>query len=273
MFTWNVDPEILQLPFTIGEGTPHGIRWYGLLFAAAFLLGFKIMTKIYKNEGKNVADLDSLLMHVILGTIIGARLGHCLFYEPAEYLREPWRILFIWEGGLASHGGTLGNIFSVFLYCRKHRDQAYIWLADRIAVPMGLAGACIRMGNLFNSEIVGMPTTMPWGVHFARVDADVIYRHPSMVYEAICYFTIFLICNTLYNRWGKDTKPGSLIGIFAILTFGSRFFLEFTKENQVDFESGMLLNMGQLLSVPFVLVGIALVMYSRNAPSAATSKK
>jgi prolipoprotein diacylglyceryl transferase len=205
-------------------------------------------------------------MHVILGTIIGARLGHCLFYEPTTYLNEPWRILYVWEGGLASHGGTIGNIISVWLYSRRHRDQPYIWLADRIAYPIALAGFFIRVGNFFNSEIIGKPTDLPWGVHFALVDSEKIYRHPSMLYEAFCYLTIFFVMRHIYWKYKEKTPPGLMIGTFAVLTFTTRFLLEFTKENQVAFENAMPINMGQLLSIPFIIVGFLLIHYSRNHP-------
>jgi phosphatidylglycerol:prolipoprotein diacylglycerol transferase len=259
MFEWAGNPEIFVIP-----GLDRGIRWYGLLFALGFLAGFQFFRQIFRAEGKNEKDLDSLLMHVIVGTIVGARLGHCLFYEPTIYLNDPIRILYVWEGGLASHGGTLGNIISVFIYSLKHKDQPYIWLADRIAFPIALAGCLIRLGNFFNSEIIGRPTDLPWGVHFGLVDSEKIFRHPSMLYESLSYFVIFLILRNIYWRYTSKTPPGLLIGLFAIMVFGARFVIEFTKENQVAFESAMPINMGQLLSIPFVIVGILLVMYSRK---------
>lgn len=248
-FVWNIDPEIFQL----GAFAP---RWYGLLFAAGFLVGYQLMQYVYRVEDKKEEDLSSLLLHVMLGTVIGARLGHCLFYEPEFYLRHPLEILFIWKGGLASHGGTVGVMFAVWLYCRKHPDQTYMWIADRIAAPIAFAAGCIRLGNFFNSEIIGKPSDVPWAIVFERIDN--LPRHPAMLYEALSYFMLAFVLWMLYLRKKSDVRPGSLIGLMFIWIFTARFFIEFVKENQVEFESGMALNMGQLLSIPFVILGIVL---------------
>jgi phosphatidylglycerol---prolipoprotein diacylglyceryl transferase len=257
---WAVDPEIFTLPF-IGRG----VRWYGLLFAGGFLLGYQFFVKIYTEEKRPLKDLDALLMTLMLGTIIGARLGHCLFYEPSIYLNNPLRILKIWEGGLASHGGVLGNIIAVYIYSRTHKNQPFIWLADRIIIPTALVACFIRLGNLFNSEILGKPTDLPWGIHFSLVDrAEVIYRHPSMLYESLCYLFTFIVMRILYKKWKPNVPEGRLVGIFSILIFSGRFLIEFSKENQVAFESGMLINMGQILSLPFIALGIYLIIRSRR---------
>lgn len=265
-FVWNIDPEIFQL----GAFAP---RWYGLLFALGFLIGYQLLQYVYRVEGKKEEDLSSLLLHIMLGTIIGARLGHCLFYEPEFYLRHPLEILFIWKGGLASHGGTIGVMLAVWLYCRKHPDQTYMWIADRLAPAISFAAACIRMGNFFNSEIIGKPSDVPWAIVFERVDN--LPRHPAMLYESASYLVLGLLLWLIYLRKKAAVRPGSLIGIMFIWIFTARFFIEFVKENQVAFESEMALNMGQLLSIPFVILGIILCtgLWQKFVPSASTPKQ
>jgi prolipoprotein diacylglyceryl transferase len=252
-FHWNFDPEIFS--FSLGSFT-LAPRYYGLMFALGFLVGYHLVQKIYSSEGKQLEQLSSLLGYIMAGTIIGARLGHCLFYEPAYYLAHPLEILAIWRGGLASHGGTLGVLFSVWLYTRKHPDQPYLWIADRLAPAIALVAACIRMGNFFNSEIVGKPATVPWAIVFERVDS--IPRHPAMLYESLSYLILFGLLHWQYWRAKGQFQTGRIIGIFFMWVFGSRFLIEFIKENQVAFESSMLLNMGQILSIPFIILGALL---------------
>jgi prolipoprotein diacylglyceryl transferase len=261
-FVWDIDPEIFRFYF-------FAPRYYGLLFAIGFLVGYQIMKKIFLEEGRSEEDLSSLLLHLMLGTIIGARLGHCLFYQPEYYLRNPLEILMIWKGGLASHGGSIGVLFAVWLYKRKHPDQPYIWLADRLSIGVAFTAACIRLGNFFNSEIIGTPTDLPWAVVFARIDS--IPRHPAMLYESLSYLTLFGVLWFLYRRQGPNIQPGRLIGLMLVWVFGSRFFIEFVKENQVPFEERMLLNMGQWLSIPFVLLGLILLsgLYAQWFPALA----
>jgi phosphatidylglycerol---prolipoprotein diacylglyceryl transferase len=249
-FTWNFDPEIFRLQLGSFTLAP---RYYGLMFAMGFLIGYQIVEKIYKKEGKNIESLSSLLGHLLIGTIVGARLGHCLFYEPEYYLRHPLEMLFIWKGGLASHGGTLGVLIAVYFYTLKHRDQPYIWLADRLAAPVALTAAFIRIGNFFNSEILGKPAEVPWAIIFERIDS--FPRHPAMLYESLSYFILFVITSLQYWKFDSARQPGRISGFFFMWVFGSRFLIEFFKENQVDFESAMALNMGQLLSIPFVIAG------------------
>jgi phosphatidylglycerol:prolipoprotein diacylglycerol transferase len=244
---WDFSPEI----FSIGSFAP---RWYGLMFAIGFMVGYSVMQKIFKQEGYNEEDLSSLLFHVMLGTIIGARLGHCLFYEPEYYLSHPIDMLFIWRGGLASHGGSIGVLFAVWLYKRKHPDQGYIWLADRLSIAVAFTAACIRIGNFFNSEILGKPSDVPWAIVFKHV-GETVPRHPAMLYEAISYLILAGLLYLMYEKTGGK-KRGQMIGLMLVWIFTSRFFIEFFKENQVAFESGMPLNMGQLLSIPFVIVGM-----------------
>lgn len=250
-FVWDSGPEIFRLG-------PLSIRYYGLLFALGFLVGYQIMKRIFLSEGKKEEDLSSLLMHLMLGTIIGARLGHCLFYEPAYYLSNPLEILKIWKGGLASHGGSIGVLFSTWLYVRKHPDQPYLWLADRLTLGVSFTAACIRLGNFFNSEILGKPSELPWAVIFARIDN--VARHPAMLYESASYLCLFVVLMLIYKKTQGKVTSGRLLGIMLAWIFSSRILIEFVKENQVDFESGMLLNMGQILSIPFVLVGILLML-------------
>ncbi len=255
--TWDVSPEILDTEY-------FSIRWYGLLFALGFLLGQQILIYIFKKEGKPERDVETLTVFMVLSTIIGARLGHCLFYEPEYYLANPVKILKIWEGGLASHGATIGILFALWLYARKKKDQSYLWVVDRIVITVALAGGLIRLGNLMNSEIIGKPTDVPWAFVFTAVDQQP--RHPAQLYEAISCFILFGFLFWLWNRRKAKTPEGSLLGIFLIYIFGLRFVYEFLKENQVDFENNMALNMGQWLSIPAVLGGIfVLLIANRNA--------
>jgi len=254
---WNVSPEIFSLgPFTI--------RWYGFLFASGFLIGYYLMQGIYKREQKPLAHLDTLLWYLILGTVIGARLGHCLFYEPAYYLANPLEILKIWEGGLASHGGTIGVFIALWLYSRKHPQEPFGWLADRLTIPTALTATFIRLGNLFNSEIYGKISTVPWAFVFERVDPHP--RHPTQLYEATVYFLLFLLLLYLYyhrpSLWQKIYRP---LGLFMIWVFGWRLIIEFVKEVQVDFENTLPLNMGQLLSIPMIALGLYFLFRSKGA--------
>lgn len=264
MIHWSPDPVI----FTLGPLSP---RWYGFCFAFGFAVSFFLIRKIFKQENKKLEDLDTLLMYSIAGTIIGARLGHCLFYEPAYYLSHPLEILFVWKGGLASHGGTLGMLFVVWLFLKKHPSYTWWWLVDRMCVVIGFTAGMIRMGNLMNSEIIGLPTNMPWAFIFERVDE--LPRHPTQLYESISYFLIFLF---LYSLWKKksDILYNSVVtGLFMILVFSARFFLEFTKTNQAAFEEHLPLTMGQILSIPFVAFGIYLIATSRKRGLACSNIK
>jgi prolipoprotein diacylglyceryl transferase len=255
--TWDVSPEILDTEY-------FSIRWYGLLFALGFLLGQQILIYIFKKEGKPESDVEVLTVYMVLSTIVGARLGHCFFYEWDYYSQNPLKILKIWEGGLASHGATIGILFALWLYARKKKGQSYLWVVDRIVITVALAGGLIRLGNLMNSEIIGEPTTVPWAFIFTSVDNQP--RHPAQLYEAISCFILFGFLFWLWNRRKAKTPEGSLLGIFLIYIFGLRFFYEFLKENQVAFEENMALNMGQWLSIPAVLGGIfVLLIANRNA--------
>lgn len=248
---WDVNPEI----FRIGS---FAVRWYGLLFASSFLFGYIIMLRIFKNENLSEALLDKLTIYMAIGTIIGARLGHCLFYEPGYYLSHPIEILKIWHGGLASHGAAIGILIAVGIFAYKEK-KGYFWTLDRIAIVVALSGFFIRMGNLMNSEIYGVETTVPWGFVFLR-NGETAPKHPTQIYEALAYlFIFFLLLGIYWKKKGKHIE-GSLLSLAVILIFIARFFIEFLKEDQVAFEkvlkSDIGLNMGQLLSLPFILVGI-----------------
>jgi prolipoprotein diacylglyceryl transferase len=247
---WNVSPEL----FHIG---PISVRWYGLLFALGFIVGYELMTRIFKIEKKRLKDMEALTVIMVLSTVIGARLGHCFFYEPEYYLANPLEILKPWQGGLASHGAAIGIVIGLWIFIRKRREEyTFLWIMDRIVITVALAGTFIRLGNFFNSEILGSPADLPWAIIFERV--DMIPRHPSQLYEAISYLIIFFILGFSYLKKKVSIEPGKLFGMFLTLIFGARFVIEFFKERQTDFEIGMPMHMGQLLSIPLVLIGIYL---------------
>lgn len=251
--SWDVSPIIFKL------GSLQ-IRWYGLFFALAFYLGYVILEKyVFKREGLPVGLLDKLATYVVIGTVIGARLGHVLFYEPASYLRDPLSILKIWEGGLASHGAAIGILLALWLFVRQS-GKTYLWTLDRVVIVVALGGFFIRMGNLMNSEIYGHYTSLPWGFIFMR-DGENEGRHPTQIYEALSYLILFFVLIRYYIRNYKTMKEGFIFGVFLIVLFGIRFLIEFVKEPQVAFEQTMSLNMGQLLSLPFILAGIFLLYY------------
>jgi phosphatidylglycerol:prolipoprotein diacylglycerol transferase len=250
---WDVNPEI----FHIGS---FAVRWYGLLFASSFLFGYIILQKIFKNENLGDSVLDKLTVYVAIGVIVGARLGHCLFYEPGYYLSHPVEILKIWHGGLASHGAFIGIITAIWLFVRKEKKD-FTWAIDRVAIVVALSGFFIRMGNLMNSEIYGVETTVPWGFVFLR-NGETAPKHPTQIYEALAYLSIF--CTLLWIYWRKKGEyiQGILISLVLILSSVARFFIEFLKEDQVAFEASMKLNMGQLLSIPFIILGGIWLYYS-----------
>ena len=249
-FIWNVSPVLFK------QG-PIEIRWYGVLFALGFAVGLFIMRWVFQRENKPTRDLDSLLIHLVLGTLIGARLGQVIFYYPDHYFNNPWDILKIWEGGLASHGGVVGIFIALFIYQRKHKDQLYLWLIDRLSIPIALAAAFIRLGNLFNSEILGTPTSVSWALIFDRIDS--IPRHPAQLYEAIAYALIAVILLLIYKKRGAHLKPGFLMGLLLVSVFTVRFFVEFIKERQASYEGDWALSVGQLLSLPVIALGLLLL--------------
>ncbi len=266
---WNADPTIITL-----LGFP--IRWYGLCFALAFLAGFQVVSYIFKKEGRPVEQADQLLLYTMVGTIVGARMGHYFFYEFPLLLAEPVRFFIQMItppfSGLASHGAAIGLFTAFYLYTKKNKGQSYLYVTDRIVIVAALAGFFIRFGNLMNSEIIGKPTDMPWGFKFLRdlefnpsgLASFVEPRHPSQLYEALSCLLLFFILLYLWNLKKAKVQEGSLTGIFMIFVFTLRFFYEFLKENQSSFENGLTLNMGQILSIPAVLFGIGVLWYARR---------
>ena len=260
---WNPDPEIVNI-FGIS------IRYYGLLFVGGLILCIYILGWIYKRENIPSEHLEKLSIFGMIGIIVGARLGHCLFYEPSYYLSHPLEMIlpitfppdggikFIGYQGLASHGGVLGLLIALYFYSRKTK-HSMLDAIDLIAVVAGLSFGFIRLGNFMNSEIIGIPTSKPWGVIFERVDN--LPRHPAQLYEAISYLIIFTIMMILYKKLRDRLKNGFFFGLGSVLFFTARFLIEFVKENQVGFEAEMAFNMGQLLSLPFTLVGIGFIIY------------
>lgn len=249
-FTWNIDPIALSfLGLTI--------HWYGVLFASAITSGFYVMKWIYRQEKLDIEALDTLLMYVIVGIITGARLGHCLFYDPSYYLSHPLKILAIWEGGLASHGGGLGVILAVYLYQKKYQ-LGYLWLLDRLGIATASFGIFVRSANFINSEILGKPADVPWAVIFERIDS--LPRHPVQLYEALAYSIIFVILLACYKFTHLKHRSGTLFGLFLLMVFSARFMLEFLKVQQASYEAGFGMNTGQWLSVPFLLAGLVLLL-------------
>lgn len=259
---WNVAPQI----FSIGTWE---VRWYGLLFAASFFFGYILMGKFFKIAKLSENALDRISTYMLIGTVVGARLGHIFFYEPAYYLANPIKMLYIWEGGLASHGAAIGILIALGIFAYREKLN-YFWVTDRIAIVVALAGFFIRTGNLMNSEIFGHVTDLPWGFKFYRAFApgvEVLPHHPTQIYEGLSYLLIFAYLIWYYYQ--KQGKPaiGYLTGIWMIGTWGARFLIEYIKEDQVDFESTMTLNMGQWLSIPLILFGVYMIYYSRKINS------
>lgn len=277
---WNWDPTLIMLGNI-------DIRWYGLMWAVAILAAERICHYTFKREGLPPKTLESAFMWIVLGTFVGARVGHCLFYDPAYYLSQPWEIITgIRDGGMASHGATIGIFLGIWIFVKRNH-LPFIWGLDRIAIVAPLSGAIIRMGNFFNSEIVGYPTDLPWGFKFvyndarlaweatggnvpAEIIAEIPARHPAQLYEALCYLLVFALIFWLYYR--KDLgrrRPGFLFGVAMIGIFLSRFFIEFCKERQVAFEEGLALDMGQLLSIPFIILGVYMIVRAMMRPAVA----
>lgn len=256
---------------TFSQIGPIQPRWYGILFASSFVIGFWLTQRMFKHAERPAEEVDQLLTYMIIATVVGARLGHVIFYDLMYYLRHPAEIIAIWHGGLASHGAAIGIIIAMYLYVKKKKDMSFLWLADRVVIVVAIAGAFIRTGNFFNSEIVGKPTNVPWAIIFPRahVPHPGLPRHPSMLYEAILCIITFVVLWAIYKKYKNSPPEGSLFGIFMVMIFGVRFFLEFLKEQQAHFATGIL-NMGQWLSIPLVLAGIWLLIkkvdWSKAAP-------
>ncbi len=261
--TWAADPVLFDGFITI--------RWYSLAFMIGFLVGYEIVGRIFKHEGAPERWLGILLMWTVAGTIIGARLGHVFFYEWDLYRLNPIKILYVWEGGLASHGGTIGIIIGVFLFSMITTKRSPLWTFDRLVIPIALVGGLIRLGNLMNSEIFGHPTTLPWGFKFVRsAEWHHLYEglacHPTQIYEALCYFALFALLMWMYWKKNAEERPGLILGVFFIGIFVPRFLIEFVKNDQVAFEASMTLNMGQWLSIPFIIAGLILIIRAMRRP-------
>ena len=254
--TWDVSPSIFKLGF-------FELRWYSLGFLIAFVLGQYLMTKFFVEDGKEEKLSASLLNYMFFGVIVGARLGHCFFYDWAYFSQNPLEILYIWQGGLASHGGTLGILLVIFLFCRKYKLQ-YFYVFDRLIIPICLGAFFIRVGNFFNSEIVGIPTQLPWGVIFElnpRVSS--VPRHPAQLYEAFSYLGVFVLLYFLYKKTQlRERYQGAIFAIGLIGIFVMRFIIEFIKIRQADFVSQWSLSLGQWLSLPIIVAGITILFWS-----------
>jgi phosphatidylglycerol:prolipoprotein diacylglycerol transferase len=249
---WHFDPVALSFAGLT-------IHWYGILFASAIASGFYLAKYMFSYENKNQKKLDDLLFYVVIGVVVGARLAHCLFYEPQYYLANPLEIFAVWKGGLASHGGGLGAILGIYIYARRYQES-FIWLVDRIIIPTALFGFFVRFANFLNSEIIGKPTNSAFAVVFERVDA--LPRHPAQLYESFGYLLIFCLLLILYFKTKLRESPGALLGVFLSTTFLVRFLVEFVKMPQASYDLGIALNTGQLLSLPFLLAGIGIVAFS-----------
>lgn len=263
--TWNVNP-------TLFEVFGREVRWYGLLWVIGLIVAVYIVQSIYKKENLPEKWFDSLFIYMMLGIILGARLGHCLFYQPDYYLANPIEILKIWEGGLASHGGVIGIIIAVWLYSKRVTKKSMLWTFDRVMVPTGFTAGMIRLGNLMNHEIYGSVTEKPWGFKFIdnvnqwMHGAEPIFTepsHPTQIYEAVIYFLIFAITMHMYWKTNAKDKPGLILGVGIFLIFVARFFIEYIKIVQVDSEEAMRdatgLILGQWLSIPFIIWGAWLI--------------
>lgn len=249
--TWDVNPAL----FHLGS---FEVRYYGVLWAVALGVSAYIFHHIMIREGLSEKTFDSVFWFGVISTVLGARLGHCLFYDPGYYLTHPVEILDIRQGGMASHGAAVGLLIGLWLFSRKNK-LPYIWSLDRISIVVAISGVAVRLGNLMNSEIYGTVTSLPWGFIFVR-DGETLPKHPTQIYEALCYLVLFVILLWMYYK--KDLArrwPGVMFGFFLIILFGTRFLIEFIKNPQVDFEQNMVLNMGQLLSIPFIVAGVVIL--------------
>ena len=265
---WDFDPVL----FSIGT---LDIRYYGLMWAVAILVGAKLFDNFCKREGLPSKVSESIFLYGTLATIIGARVGHCLFYDPVEYLRAPWTIITGFrDGGMASHGAAIGLLIGLWLFSRKNK-LPYVWSLDRIMIAVAIGGAVVRLGNLFNSEIFGEATTLPWGFEFVRSSKWVrefapAAVHPTQIYEALCYVATFVVLCWLY--YGRDLarrRPGVLFGVGLLGIFHTRFVIEFIKTEQESFEADWVLDMGQWLSIPFIVLGAGMIVWGLKRPAVA----
>ncbi|TNE73838.1 prolipoprotein diacylglyceryl transferase [bacterium] len=232
---------------------PLAVRWYGLLFAGSFVVGYQIGAKHFREAGFTQKQIDSLLTYMIVAVVAGARLGHCLFYDPVYYLSNPLEILMIWKGGLASHGAAIGVLIAMVLFAQKNKPFTLWMIADRLMIPVAIGTAFIRLGNFFNSEIIGEPSTLPWAVVFEA--EDMLPRHPTMLYESFSYMIMVGILLYMYKAFDKKPPEGLMFGVFLIYMFTARFIIEISKTSQAAYQE-VLMSTGQWLSIPFILMGI-----------------
>lgn len=276
---WNVDP----VAFSLG---PLSVRWYGLMWAIGIYLCYLIQVQLYKHDRCPDEWIDKLFTYMVIGVIVGARLGHCLFYEwhsceslglePIQifawnityrnpFIEHPFELLKIWQGGLASHGGAIGLIIAALLIDRKHFHKGIPWLFDRLVIGVAVTGLLIRLGNLFNSEIYGGPTDLPWGFIFVR-DGQTVPCHPTQIYEMIYCAIAGIVSAWMFYKTDASRRPGLIFGVWLEIVFFTRFLLEFIKFDQEAFEANFFLNMGQILSLPFVIWGIYLMVMAMRRP-------
>lgn len=257
--TWDVKPTIFEIP-----GVDWPIRWYGLMWALGLIASQQIMYHIFKLENRPVKDVDTLTVYIVVGTLLGARFGHFLFYDPQMFITDPLSIILPPYAGLASHGGAIGILIALFLFSRKTKYN-YFWMVDRLVIVVCIVGAFIRLGNLLNSEIIGKATDVPWAFIFTRIDS--IPRHPAQLYESIYCFLLFGLLYYIWRTKRTQVSNGFIFGVFLVVLWSLRFVDEFFKENQVAFEDHLALNMGQILSIPFVIIGIIILIRTRKATS------
>lgn len=251
-FIWNIHPNILEF------GSIQ-LRWYGVFFVGSFFVGLSIMTWIYKRENRDPIVLDNMLLYIMTGAVIGSRLMHCFAYEPEFYFANPIEILKVWKGGLASHGGMLGLIFALYIFSKRYHES-FFWILSRVTIAGALTASAIRFGNFFNSEILGLPTDKPWGVIFERV--DMIPRHPVQLYEAFAYLLLAFILWVTYKSVSSSFATKILPAIFATYMFSIRFLLEYTKTRQSDYVTDLPFSTGQMLSLPFIIIGIVWILWA-----------
>ena len=262
IISWNADPVL----FSFG---PFAVRWYGLAFAVGFIIGYDIVARMFKHEGAPERWLGILLAYLVVATIVGARLGHVFFYQWDYYSQHPAEIFMIWEGGLASHGGTIANIIALFLFSWFVSKKPASWVFDKVVIPIALVGGLIRLGNLMNSEIYGGPTDLPWGFVVLR-NGETVPAHPTQIYEAVCYFLLFGLLMWMYWKKNAEERPWLITGVFFLGIFVPRFLIEYVKNVQVGSEYDMIarygMNLGQMLSIPFIVLGVALVIWAMVHP-------
>lgn len=255
---WNANPDLISFG-------PITIRWYGLMFAIGFLLGYMIVARMFRHEGAPEKWLGTLLIYLIVATVVGARLGHVFFYQWDYYSQHLSEIPKVWEGGLASHGGAVACMLAVCLFSWFTAHKPVSWTMDKVVIPIALTGGLIRLGNLMNSEIYGTVTDLPWGFIFVR-DGQTLPMHPTQIYEATAYFVLFGLLMWMYWKRNAEERPYLITGVFFLWVFAARFLIEFVKNPQEEWEASMTLNMGQLLSIPFIIFGLGCIVYAMMRP-------